>query len=616
MSQTLTDTLQEVNIKRKRQRQISGDEKINTFSPGQKIKTIDSLTMQQYHLQSVSNLLSQQTPVFIKSYGLNGLATLNFRGSSAAQSQVFWNGIPIQNASLGIADISLLPVSMINKLHIIYGSSSAMWGSGNVGGALLMETDPPTFDSNHLSYTLAAGAGSYGQYTLGAKAAINNTRWSFSTNVLTQSAKNNFRYTSFGERKEMSNSHLKGITILPQLAYKLNAKNTFRLAAWYQNYYREIPPALFESSSVKNRKDQSLRVMLDWNRKAGTSSAYTRTAFLTEKMNFNDEAVLMDNTNTVYQYFVEAGWKKKFGFRHSLMLFTPVQISWMQIYAATRQQSRYAIAAAYAYNNLNDRFHSAINLRVEATNNRTILLPGINGAYLLSNWLTVRANVQKTYRAPTLNELYYDPGGNKDLKPEQGWSGDIGYKVETKILKTISLLHDVSAYNRVIDDWIIWLGGAIWTPHNIASVHSRGIETENLLSFPFRKWKFHIGLNTSYTLATTLSSYLSNDGSIGKQIPYTPKYNGQANLGFTWNQLHVNYNHNYTGSRYVNIDESDLIPSYSTSNLQLSYLLSLRSHTLTLSAQLNNILGSEYQVVKSRPMPGTNYLFGLSLSSR
>ena len=147
IAQSKTDsTLREVKIHSKHK--ISNDTRLNDYSPGQKVKTIDSATLQQYQMQSMANLLSQQVPVFVKSYGFNGLATLNFRGSSAAQSAVFWNGIPVQNAALGIADVSELPVSLMNRVNIVYGGSAALWGSGNVGGALLLENDAPVFDTS------------------------------------------------------------------------------------------------------------------------------------------------------------------------------------------------------------------------------------------------------------------------------------------------------------------------------------------------------------------------------------------------------------------------------------------------------------------------------------
>ncbi|HQE13036.1 MAG TPA: TonB-dependent receptor plug domain-containing protein, partial [Flavipsychrobacter sp.] len=169
VAQINTDTLQEVLIKDKKQSNTSHDIKLKEFATGQQIITLDSSLLQQYKMQQVSQLLQQQLPVFIRSYGMNSMATLNFRGSSAAQSQVVWNGVPIQNAALGIADMSLFPVSMMNQVQVLYGSSSALLGSGNVGGALLLESESPKFDTTvSIKGEASLGWGSFHQYQAAA----------------------------------------------------------------------------------------------------------------------------------------------------------------------------------------------------------------------------------------------------------------------------------------------------------------------------------------------------------------------------------------------------------------------------------------------------------------
>jgi len=612
-AQKLKDTLSEVSIRNKRN--ASQDERLNNFAAGQKTTTIDSAVLEQYKMQSVANLLSQHAPVFIKSYGLNGLATLNIRGSSAAQSQVFWNGVPINNAALGMADISLLPVSMIHKLHLVYGSSAALWGSGNIGGALLLESDEAVFGSG-TKYELALGAGSFGQYQAGAKLNLSHKKLFSGTNVFWQSAQNNFRYQNdFGKSVHTENAALSGLALQQQIGFRANERNVFRLIGWYQNYDREIPAATFEPYSEKQRGDASLRLLLDWNRKAGSAHTYIRTAFLKDEMQFDDDTIQLHAQNTSYQGFFEAGWKKRISERHQLLVFMPLQLSWMKPDTITRQQSKYALALAYSYNDLREKLKVSVNLRQEIINELSVFLPGISASYKLTNAFSLRANLQRTFRAPTLNELYFSPGGNASLRPEKGWSGDVGYKWESSLGK-FSLLHDLSGYNRIIEDWIIWLGGAIWTPHNLATVHSRGLETENRLTFSTKDWNLHLGLNASWVVATTLESYMPNDGSIGKQIPYTPKYSGQANLGFGYQAFYLNYNHTYTSLRYLNVDETGSIAAYQTSNVQFSYLLKLKTQTISFSGQVNNIFNAQYQVVNARPMPGVNWLVGVWLAGR
>ncbi len=613
VAQHLNDTLKEVRVHAKQN--PSADTKVNDFSPGQKIRSIDSATLQQYQLQSMANLLSQQVPVFIKSYGFNGLATLNFRGSSAAQSAVLWNGIPIQNASLGIADVSTLPVALIDKVNIVYGGSAALWGSGNVGGALLLEQDKPGFDSGKHSLSVGVGAGSFGQYLGSLKGSISGKRWYFSANVFTQTATNDFKYiNSAGSQERMPNDHLKSAAALLNAAYKINTQNTISLTAWYQQYDREVPPALFETYSDKQQTDGSLRLLADGNKHSGTNTWYAKSSLIRDQQHYRDDTIEINANSTVYQYYQELGWKKQFFQYGQLLVFLPLQVSWIPTPGTdTEQQTRLAIAAAYNIGLISNRLNIAVNARGEDINTHKILLPGADASFTLTQWLQLRANAQRTYRTPTLNELYYFPGGNTSLKPERGWNEDAGYTVKLGH-SNFTFYHDLSVFTRDIHDWIIWLGGTIWTPHNIAEVHSRGVETENNIVYTIGNWKLHIGVNTSYVLATTVASYIQNDGSVGKQIPYAPRYNGQANVGFNYKRLSANYNQTYTGYRFITTDESEYLLPYQTGNLQLMYNTPLRNHPFQFTAQCNNIWNQHYQVVAFRPMPGINWLAGIKVT--
>lgn len=610
------DTLTEVQIKGRKKELRSTDVRVQDFSPGQQVITIDSAVLKQYQLQSLSNLLSQQVPVFIKSYGLNGLATLNFRGSSAAQSQVYWDGVPVNNAASGITDVSALPVALINKLHIVYGGSAALWGSGNIGGALLLESEAPEFrDTPGIKYELNADAGSFGQYAAGGKCRLLYRKWFFSTNAVYQDARNNYTYTDeAGIARANDNARLKSIAVLSQLACRPNEKNTIKLSAWYQDDYREIPAALFESASAKKRKDMSVKLLLNWeHRLTKHNDIYFKTALFSDNMHYEDSLTLQHTTNRTQQYFAEAGWNRQYG-RHKLLLFTPVQVAALPQDTLTRVQEKYAIAAAYAYTGPHDRFAFSASIRNEWIDGKYIFLPGVNASYRVASWIRLSANVQKTYRNPSLNELYYAPGGNPGLRPEKGWSEDAGYHIQLRY-RNLSLQHDITVFNREIKDWIIWFGGAIWTPHNIATVHSRGVDISYLFSYKLKNVRWHLGLKGTYVAATTVSSYLPNDGSIDKQIPYTPNVVAQVNAGAAWEGLYVNLNYAYNGYRYINVDETGLLPAYGTLNVYAGYRFRLAKKSLQLFLQGNNVLNERYTVVAARVMPGFNWFAGIRLGN-
>jgi vitamin B12 transporter len=651
-AQQWNDTLKEVEIKTRLIKDTAIDKK-NDFSATQSFQTIGKEYKDLYESQSLANLLSQQTSVFIKSYGVNSMATLSLRGASAAQSAVLWNGIPIMNPALGVADLSLLQTGLFSDVTLKYGSSAALYGSGNVGGALLL-------DNQYLDFTtksnlgITAGIGSFGSQNLGLNTSFQDRKWSVHLNGFYQKATNDISYKDeSGNNQRLDNAALKGggglLSVDYNLKEKWNAQNNERiyLKLWWQSYFREIPPAMFESFSDKQQKDASLRAMLGYEKNTGRSTSYLKGFYSNERLHYQDSAASQDNKNTVHQIYGEAGIKYRlnnpdkqmreswmYSDIHQLLVFVPMQFSLADGNNIDRHETQFrpAIAAAYSYEGFQNRLKANISLRQEWVNGTAApLLPGAGLSFALlsdekvnkkenssSISMLIRGNAQRTYRIPTLNELYYFPGGNPDLKPEQGWSEDAGYTFQFKHnysdKKTLLFLHELNGFNRNIQDWVYWLGGAIWTPHNIAEVHSRGLETNNKITYDIGQFKLNIGFNYTYVLSTTEASYLPGDGSIGKQIPYTPRYNAQGNFGVQWKgNLFVNWNQTYTGYRFVTVDESQYLDPYSTANIQISYAIIISNYKLQMVGQLQNIFDTDYQVVNARPMPGRNFSLQLRM---
>jgi len=642
-AQTLSDTLNEVRISDVKLKDTTIDVR-QQFAAGQQLQQIDKTYKDLYKMQSVAQLLAQQTPVFIKSYGINGLATLTFRGASAAQSAVLWNGVPILNPALGVADVSLLNSGLFDNLALQYGGSAALFGSGNVGGALALGNNDATFtQSKDAAITL--GAGSFGRKDFAAKASYQNRRWRVAFRSFYQQANNDFDYlNTIGIKQKISNAQLNAAGALLSVDYKFKneSKNEHIIGAqlWMQRYRREIPPALFEQGSEKLQTDASIRSLVSWHRKINRNYFYAKASYNREYLRYQYVVVLPDNSNTVGQYYQEIGWRHTLNKTvdeeaawlnsHQFLVFSPLQyaVASGENISNTEYQFRPAIVAAYNIQAFKNKLSANISGRQEWVNSVAApILPGLGAGYKLlqerkdANHFTLqlRANVQRTYRIPALNELYYFPGGNKNLKPEQGWSQDAGYqfifqkKHQDSDISVFEITHDVSVFNRNIQDWIYWMGGAIWTPYNIAKVHSRGMETDNKLSLQVANFRFHIGAKVAYVLSTTEDSYLPGDGSKGKQIPYTPRYNGQGNIGCSSGKLFLNYNHTYTGYRFTTIDESQFIMPYQTGNLQAMYTLQKQQYAISISAQLQNIWNQRYEVVNARPMPGRNFLLSLQL---
>ena len=91
--------------------------------------------------------------------------------------------------------------------------------------------------------------------------------------------------------------------------------------------------------------------------------------------------------------------------------------------------------------------------------------------------LVLKGNVAGNYHHPSLNDLYWEPGGNPDLLPEKGYSYELGLQYRSVFAGNI-LESGFTAYRSDIQDWIIWIPSfrGYWEPQNIDRVLSQGIE--------------------------------------------------------------------------------------------------------------------------------------------
>lgn len=611
-AQNLADTLPAFELKN-RIATTSPDERLNAYTPGQRKVHLDSLTLQHYRQLSLAQLLADRVPVFVKSYGFNALATLQFRGSSAAQSGVYWMGIPLQQSALGVADVSLLASGLFASADVVYGGSAALWGSGNVGGAVLLDGPTPAFSAQpRWQVDATTSIGSFGQRTGQMHGRWQQKHWDISLRGIGQQATNDFSYKNLlGQEANTRHAQLQGLSGLLHISRKVSAKDLVTGAVWQQRYDRDIPAALFEDVSTKNRIDQSTRTVLHWQHD-GKARWHLRTGWFRDDLTYRDDTIRLHAAQTVHQFYGEAGLKLTPGNRQELLLFAPMQLAGMQSDSGWRQQRRLALAAAYQWKSANQALQLALQGRTEWIDDVLVGLPGANMSLRLRSWLMLKGNVQRTYRAPTLNEWYAIPGGNPSLKPESGWAADGGYVLQFMLPGNIRFRQELSLYSRWIDNWILWFGGAIWTPHNIARVRSRGLEWEQRLDIPIHQSRIQLSGSWQYTQARTMRSRLPGDGSVGRQIPYTPLFSSQCHVSFIRPFWFATLNYTYTGYRYFNTDETGLLPAYQLLNLYAQgTLIRGKRGEWNVHAQVQNLLNERYIVVNGRPMPGRYFLAGI-----
>ncbi len=595
--------------------------RLSQFSSGTKVQTLDSITLALYRCGDLGELLANESPVFVKSYGLGSLATTAFRGGSANHTAILWNGFNLGSPMNGMVDLSLIPIQIANSVSIQYGGTTALWGSGAVGGAIHLN-NVPIFDRG-LTVDAGASLGSFGDLRQNARVEIAKGRWISSLGVFNASARNDFEFYNTERRgaplQQQRNADFKQWGLLAEEHYRITRRQQISMRFWYQNSDRSIPPTMLQESSSAQQQDESYRATAEWQRTGDRVKSTVRAAYFDEELRyyaFDTGPAALSRSRTA---IAEAEARIRLTDRQliNVGLNNTYAQAFADGYPDERQQNRTALFASYRYTSGNKRSVTTVSARQEMLAATLVPLTGsIGSEYTLVNWLKAKANASRVYRIPTFNDLYWNPGGNPDLLPESGYSGEVGLELNRGTPdKRTQLSGDLTYFSRSMDNWIIWLPGpAYWSPKNVMNVWSRGVEARGEIAVRVRQTTLKFGLMSNYVLSTNQVAKSVNDASVDKQLIYVPMYSGNGKLSLIHKSFTATIGTTYTGYRYTSTDNIEFLDPYWLTNASLAYNMPLRGkNSLSLIVQGFNLFSERYEVMQSRPMPLRNFQLGISL---
>lgn len=139
-----------------------------------------------------------------------------------------------------------------------------------------------------------------------------------------------------------------------------------------------------------------------------------------------------------------------------------------------------------------ERFGMSVVLREEMYGTDwTPIIPALflDGVLSEKGNIVAKASVSRNFRFPTLNDLYFLPGGNPDLRKESGWTYDAGLSFAVGKTGVYSLSGSATWFDSYVDDWIIWLPTTkgFFSPRNLKKVHAYGVELQAGLNVAFAK---------------------------------------------------------------------------------------------------------------------------------
>ena len=248
----------------------------------------------------------------------------------------------------------------------------------------------------------------------------------------------------------------------------------------------------------------------------------------------------------------------------------------------------------------------------------------IDGEISRKGNIVAKASVSRNYRFPTLNDLYFLPGGNPDLKKESGWTYDAGISFAVGQQDVYSLSGSATWFESFIHDWIIWLPTpkGFFSPENIKDVHAYGVELKGDLNVALSK-EWNLGLNGTFSWTPSINvgePRTPADKSVGKQLPYVPLLSSTVTGRLSWRSWSFLYKWCYYSERYTMSSNDNTLtgklPQYFMSNVSLAKDFAFKWADLNIKGTINNLFNEEYLSVLSRPMPGINFEIFIAITPK
>jgi len=580
---------------------------LDRFSAGQTLISYDKNTLARYAARSLGDLLQETSPIFVRQYGAGMLASPSFRGTSAGHTALFWNGIPLNSISLGQSDLSILPLQATDRVEVHFGSAAALFGNEAIGGSVHLSTAPPK--GRGFQGSLSQTVGSFGLAQTSMTAGYGTAKVRFQSKLYRQNQPNTFRYRDISRAgapwEQEDHAHFRQQGAIQELWWQPSLRAQVKASVWFNQAEREIQPVL-GSNSEDLQEDESFRAVVDYQYQQRQSIWKIKGALIQDRLQFNGQ------NNQTQQGILGLDWERhsagNWAFRMGL------RGTWMTANLSTYSVTEQRLEAYQSMGwELEDRISVSLNLRQLAYPNELVpFLPGLGLEWKLVQGerreLLFKTAVGLGVKLPTLNDRYWNPGGNPNLRPEKSKNGELGLQLKQK--GTFTWSQRLTYYRMKVDDWIIWLPkGAIWSPENIREVHNQGLEYQANSSWTTGNWNWQANLGYTYSRTRDRTEEES------QQLPYSPEHQGNAGLQLSLGDLAIDFSGFYVGPRSIAMGSSRVLDGYALCNLGLSFSgAKWKSIQLPLRFQVLNVFNQSYEVLYLRAMPGRSYQLNLTLT--
>lgn len=615
-------------------------------------QTLSGKQLERLSVHSVADAIRYFSGVQIKDYGgIGGLKTVNIRSMGTNHVGVFYDGIQLGNTQNGTIDLGRFSLDNMEAITLYNGQKSSIFQPAkdfSSAGSVYLQSRTPRFEEGkkyNLKATFKTGSfGTVNPAILWEQKLSENISGSVSGEYLYTTGRYKFTYRKEGGYDTTAvrhNGDVNALRIETGLFGKIKDGN-WKTKLYFYNSERGYPGAVVRNkfSNEDRQWDSNFFVQSSFRKSfaeryhllISSKYAYDYLHYLADPRK-DASVTYTDNHYRQQEVYLSAAQMYSIFDFWNISLSTDFQ--WNKLNAdlinfayPRRYSGLIAIASSFEMESVKLQASLLGTFTKETTSSAVVpashkpqYTPTIIASY--RPWkhigLDIRAFYKKIFRMPTLNDLYYTFIGNVKLNPEYTTQYNVGVtynKSFNGILRILEIQAD-GYYNQVRDKIVAMPTSNFfrWTMVNLGKVRIKGIDIAANAGWRFgTQWSIDTRINYTYQKA---QDYTSTDDLYYKgQIPYVPLHNGSAVINAGYRNWELNYSFIYTGERYAsraNTEENYVLPWY-TSDLSLSKNLRWHKTGIRITAEINNLFNQQYEVVRSYPMPGTNFKLILNVT--
>ncbi len=573
---------------------VVSDRQLKKYATGQKQLHLNDSVLHR-NPSSLTDVLNFNTPIYFNQNGYGMVSSASFRGTTAQQTAVIWNGININSQFNGQTDFNTILANNASEVVVKSGGGSVVYGSGAIGGSVHL-TNQLKFDNKQQHFFQSSYA-SFETFDTRYQFLKSTENTSISINLSRNTSENNFP-TSNRNLPKNTNAAFERNSLQASASVKLTPLHKLTYHVWYTRNFRNFP-ILRASENPSAYTNEDFRNMLEWETKFNYFSSHLRFAQLSESFLYNQNTNQSFTTTNLANTRIaryDLSYDKRNWHFNVLLEGNLATASGDNLQEDTR---RIFAASFLAKLKWNSRLVTEASFRREYANlYNSPFLYALGAEYQLLESLFLSSNWSKNFRIPTFNDLFWQGSGNIDLLPENSTQGEIGFLVKKQKWKL-----GFTYFHQDIRDMIRWIPNqnSVWQPVNTDHVVAQGVEAEASFHKQFGTVFWQVNANYTYTSSVNQAT--------GNQLRYIPYHKANAAMSFKWKQWNFDTQLVYVGEVFTRSSNHPnfTLQDYLLQHVGVHYKLPKFSF-VELGLRSYNIANTNYQSVENLPMPGRSFL--------